>query len=96
VSAHVINTMMDSGEHIENGQNQLIKINDTCFAFILSDQEVQEYTLKQGDVVDIAYSMQHDNGDMNYKVIWKHENKQVDYTTPSPASCCLSKNLIYP
>jgi hypothetical protein len=80
-------------EHIENGQNQLIKINDTCFAFILSDQEVQEYTLKEGDVVDIAYSMQHDNGDMNYKVIWKHENKQVDYTTPSPASFYKKKNI---
>jgi hypothetical protein len=73
-------------EHIVNGQNQLIKINDTCFAFILSDHEVQEFSLKEGDVVDIAYSMQHDNGDMNYKVIWKHNHEQIESSSPTPAS----------
>lgn len=80
-------------EHIVRGKNELIKINDTFFAFILKEHEVQEYSLIEGDVVDIAYSMQHDNGDLIHKVIWKHENKQIDYTPPSPASFYKKKNI---
>jgi len=70
-------------EYIYLGQTKTVMVKDSNFAFRISEHEIREYSLSAGDIVDIAYTLSDkENGELMYKVIWKHDSAQVKYTSP--------------
>lgn len=71
-----------------NTTNSGIKINDIPYSFLISDKDIQEYNLRPGDIVDIAYY--ENKPESTSRVIWKH---YIDVKQPHKASVSPIKEI---
>lgn len=71
------NTLM-AKRTLEDGGDD-IRLDGVPYTLLIKDEEIMEFNLKEGDIIDISYAR---NNPQYYKVIWKHLTEQQTYNSP--------------
>lgn len=69
----------------------IIKINESPYEFLLREEDIETYDLEEGDIVDIAYSIENISVS---KVNWKYDLSSSEYEPPKPSSYYKEKQKI--
>lgn len=64
------------------GEEKMIKLDEVPHSFIIPEDDVREFGLEIGSIVDIAYYETHPN---RVRVVYVHESQQKEYQAPQPA-----------
>jgi hypothetical protein len=67
-----------------------IRLNESRQTFLLRDEDIREFNLKAGDVVDVAYN---ESNPLFNKVLWKHPIDELEFSeTPTSSVNKKKKN----
>lgn len=65
-----------------DGKERLIKLDEAPYSFIIPEEDVKEYDLEKGSIIDIAYYEPNPN---RGKIVYVHNSEINEYQAPQPA-----------
>ena len=67
---------------ISNGKLTRIKLDgESPYQFLISQRDIDTYSLKEGSVVSIAY---HESDPLSYRVVWCYPERTSEFARPEP------------
>jgi len=83
---HCIVTKKDSiwvcESYHHHGSERLIKLDEVPYSFIIPEEDIREFSLENGSIVDIAYYETNPN---RVRVVYVHSNEMKEYQAPQTA-----------
>lgn len=65
-----------------NGEERIIKLDEVPYSFIIPEEDVKEYELEKGSIIDLAYYEPNPN---RGKIVYVHNSEINEYQAPQPA-----------
>lgn len=65
------------------GTEKLIKLDEAPHSFRITEEDIREFGLTAGSIIDIAYYTTHPN---RVKVVYAHSDLEQEHRTPNPSS----------